>query len=59
METLRFILENGGLISLLLGQHLLIVAIAVGLAILTGVPVGIAISSTRGRAAGSRPSLPC
>jgi osmoprotectant transport system permease protein len=44
METLSFILENGGLISLLLGQHLLIVAVAVGMAILTGVPVGIAIS---------------
>ncbi|MFI8479034.1 ABC transporter permease [Pseudomonas sp. NPDC078700] len=44
METLSFILENGKLIGLLLGQHLLIVAIAVGLAILTGVPIGIVIS---------------
>ena len=40
METLSFILENPGLIGLLLGQHLFIVAMAVGLAILTGVPVG-------------------
>ncbi|KTB61799.1 UNVERIFIED_ORG: osmoprotectant transport system permease protein [Pseudomonas fluorescens] len=44
METLSFILENSSLISRLLGQHLFIVAVAVGLAILTGVPVGILIS---------------
>ena len=48
METLRFILDNHGLISLLLGQHLFIVALAVGLAILTGVPIGIAISQHAG-----------
>ena len=44
METLSFILDNVGLITHLLSQHLVIVAVAVGLAILTGVPVGIAIS---------------
>lgn len=44
MQTLSFILDNGGLIGVLLGQHLLIVAVAVGLAILTGVPLGIFIS---------------
>lgn len=44
METLSFILENSRLISMLLGQHLVIVLVAVGLAIITGVPVGIAIS---------------
>ncbi|MCO7514163.1 ABC transporter permease [Pseudomonas guariconensis] len=44
METLSFILSNSGLVAQLLGQHLFIVFVAVGLAILTGVPVGIFIS---------------
>ncbi len=44
METLRFIAENLPLIGQLTLQHLGIVAVAVGLAVLTGVPLGIAIS---------------
>lgn len=44
MDTLRFILDNLPLIGQLTVQHLSIVAAAVGLAILSGVPLGIAIS---------------
>jgi len=44
VETLRFILDNLPLIAQLTLQHLGIVAAAVGLAILSGVPLGIAIS---------------
>lgn len=44
METMSFIFHNVLLIGHLLGQHLLIVFVAVGLAILSGVPVGILIS---------------
>lgn len=44
MDTIRFIFENLPLIGALTVQHLTIVFIAVGLAILTGVPLGIAIS---------------
>ena len=44
METLFFISNNLPLIGRLTLQHLGIVATAVGLAILTGVPVGILIS---------------
>ncbi|MEO6625869.1 MAG: ABC transporter permease [Burkholderiaceae bacterium] len=44
METLRFIADNLPLIGRLTLQHLGIVASAVGLAILSGVPIGIAIS---------------
>ncbi|WP_429419212.1 ABC transporter permease [Pseudomonas plecoglossicida] len=44
METISFITSNLGLIAQLLGQHLYIVFMAVGLAILTGVPLGIFVS---------------
>lgn len=44
VETLRFIADNLTLIGQLTLQHLGIVALAVGLAVLTGVPIGIAIS---------------
>lgn len=44
MEAIHFIFGNLPLLGALTIQHLMIVSIAVGLAILTGVPVGIAIS---------------
>ncbi|MBV7486555.1 ABC transporter permease [Bordetella sp. BOR01] len=44
MDTLVFLYENAGLIAQLTWQHVQIVVIAVGAAILTGVPLGIAIS---------------
>lgn len=44
METVRFVGENLPLIVSLTLQHLGIVSVAVGLAVLTGVPIGIAIS---------------
>ncbi|MFD4838520.1 ABC transporter permease [Achromobacter sp. NPDC058515] len=44
METLVFLYENAGLVAQLTWQHVQIVAVAVGAAILTGVPLGIAIS---------------
>lgn len=47
METLWFIFENLPLIGTLTLQHLAIVLVAVGLAILTGVPIGIAITQNR------------
>lgn len=47
MDTIRFIYENFGLILFLTAQHIEIVAVAVGLAILTGVPIGIAITLNR------------
>lgn len=44
METIHFFFDNLPLIGQLTLQHLFIVAMAVGLAIFTGVPIGIAIS---------------
>lgn len=44
MGTFHFIYQNFGLILFLTVQHIEIVAVAVGLAILTGVPIGIAIT---------------
>ena len=44
MGTLSFIYQNFGLILFLTAQHIEIVAVAVSLAILTGVPIGIAIT---------------
>ena len=44
METLGFIANNIGVILSLGVEHISIVAVAVGLAILTGVPIGIAIT---------------
>ena len=47
METFTFIVENLGNIGELTLQHISIVAVAVGLAILTGVPIGIAITQNQ------------
>ena len=44
METISFIFSNFDTILELTWQHVQIVAVAVGLAILTGVPIGIAIT---------------
>lgn len=44
MGTIDFIHQNIGLILFLTVQHIEIVAVAVGLAILTGVPIGISIT---------------
>jgi osmoprotectant transport system permease protein len=47
VETVNFIIENFGTILELTVQHIQIVAVAVGLAILTGVPIGIAITQNQ------------
>ncbi len=47
MEILHYIAANWDLIVIRTGQHISIVGVAVGLAILTGVPIGIAISQNR------------
>lgn len=47
METLQFIFNNADLIWDRTLEHLSIVAVAVSLAILTGVPIGIAITQKR------------
>lgn len=47
METILFIFANLGVISRLALEHISIVAVAVGLAILSGVPIGIAITQNR------------
>ncbi|HSK38866.1 MAG TPA: ABC transporter permease, partial [Arenibaculum sp.] len=47
METIAFIFQNLGMIGVLTVQHVSIVAVAVGLAILTGVPIGILITLNR------------
>lgn len=47
MNTLTFIATNWQVILGLAVEHLSIVAVAVGLAILTGVPLGIAITQNR------------
>lgn len=52
MELLEYIIANWDLIVVRTGQHLAIVGVAVGLAILTGVPIGIAISQNKRAAAG-------
>lgn len=44
MEIIRFFFENLGHIGYLTLEHVSIVGVAVGLAILTGVPIGIAIT---------------
>jgi len=44
METLSFALANWDLILSRTGQHIAIVGVAVGFAILTGVPIGIVIT---------------
>src|SRR4051812_16894969 len=47
METLKFILENLPAIGQRTVQHISIVGVAVGLAILTGVPIGILITQSK------------
>ncbi len=47
METLKFILENLPAIGQRTIQHISIVGVAVGLAILTGVPIGILITQSK------------
>ena len=47
METIQFVANNIGTIGELAVEHISIVAVAVGLAILTGVPLGIAITQNR------------
>ncbi|HEX7390845.1 MAG TPA: ABC transporter permease [Acidiphilium sp.] len=47
MGTVHYIHENFALILFLTGQHIEIVGVAVGLAVLTGVPIGIAITLNR------------
>lgn len=44
METLVFIFDNIGVIGKLSIEHISLVGLAVGLAIITGVPIGIAIT---------------
>jgi osmoprotectant transport system permease protein len=43
-ETLVFIVQNIGLIGVKMVEHITLVGVAAGLAILTGVPIGIAIT---------------
>ena len=52
MGTIHFIYQNFGLILFLTAQHIEIVGVAVGLAILTGVPIGIAITQNKRAADG-------
>ena len=47
METLTFILNNLGAIGERTVEHVSIVSVAVGIAILTGVPLGIAITQSQ------------
>jgi osmoprotectant transport system permease protein len=44
METIQFIHQNLGLLGLRTLEHVSLVVIAVGVAIITGVPIGIAIT---------------
>ncbi|MDW4550044.1 ABC transporter permease [Defluviimonas sp. D31] len=47
MEILSFVANNWSVILGLAAEHISIVAVAVGLAILTGVPIGIAITQSK------------
>lgn len=47
MEILLYMLEHWQLIAVRAGEHISIVGVAIGLAILTGVPLGIAITQNR------------
>lgn len=47
MDTIQFIANNVGVIGALGLEHVSIVSVAVGLAILTGVPIGIAITQSK------------
>lgn len=50
MDTIQFIANNLGVIGSLGLEHISIVSVAVGLAILTGVPIGIAITQNKAAA---------
>ena len=50
MDTIQFIANNLGVIGALGLEHISIVTVAVGLAILTGVPIGIAITQNKAAA---------
>jgi osmoprotectant transport system permease protein len=50
LDTIQFIANNLGVIGSLGLQHISIVGVAVGLAILTGVPIGIAITQNKAAA---------
>ncbi len=47
METLSYAFSNLDQIAMLTVEHISIVAVAVGLAIMTGVPIGIAITQNQ------------
>ncbi len=47
METISFIFDNLDVILSLTVEHIAIVGVAVGLAILTGVPIGVAITQSQ------------
>lgn len=47
MDILNYILSNWDLIASRTGEHIAIVGVAVALAIVTGVPIGVAISQNR------------
>ncbi|GAA4651248.1 ABC transporter permease [Kistimonas scapharcae] len=47
MELLTFIVENLNLIAVRTAEHIALVGVAVGLAIITGVPIGIAITQNQ------------
>ena len=48
METLLYMWQNAGYIAGLTLQHILLVTIAVGMAIIIGVPLGILIINING-----------
>jgi osmoprotectant transport system permease protein len=50
LDTIAFIANNLGVIGALGLEHISIVSVAVGLAILTGVPIGIAITQNKAAA---------
>ena len=47
MESSQFIVTNADVIARLAGEHVAVVGVAVTLAILTGVPIGIAITQNQ------------
>ncbi|MCV6589178.1 MAG: ABC transporter permease [Marinobacterium sp.] len=47
METLDFLIQNLDQVMALTLEHLMLVSIAVGLAIITGVPIGVAITQNQ------------
>ena len=47
VETLQFIVTNADVIARLAGEHVAVVGVAVTLAILTGVPIGVAITQNQ------------